>query len=93
MTVMTPTQRRLARHALGLPNTRNRSYRNSFLATYCSGHYDQWIAMTEAGLAYHGVLHTPAGCKHQMRRFWLTCGGAEAALDPGESLCPEDFPQ
>jgi len=49
--------------------------------------------MAEAGLADHGVLHTPAGFKHQMRRFWLTRAGAEAALDPGETLCPEDFPE
>jgi hypothetical protein len=93
MTAITPTQRRLARHALGLPNARNRSYRNRFIATCCPGDYDHWMAMTEAGLADHGTLHTPAGFKHPVRRFWLTPEGAKAALEPGETLEPEDFPE
>lgn len=82
---MTPRQRELARHALGLPNDRRRSYRNRFLA---GGLCEDWNAMTAAGLA-------EAGQPDDLGRtwFWLTRAGAEAALDRGEMLCPEDFPQ
>ena len=32
---MTPKQRKLARHALGLPNAKRQSFRNRFVASYC----------------------------------------------------------
>ncbi|MAK86532.1 MAG: hypothetical protein CMK96_06240 [Pseudomonas sp.] len=90
---MTPEQRALARHALGLPNRRRRSYRNSYSASYSpGGAYDLWSDMVDAGLAER--YPTITGSAHRkMARFWLTDAGARAALDPGESLCPEDFPQ
>lgn len=77
-------QIRLARHALGLPNDRRQSYRNRFLA---GGEHAEWRAMEAAGLA---EADTTGG--KGMTWFWLTREGAEAALEPGESLCPEDFP-
>ena len=85
---MTPTQRKLARHALGLPNATRVSYRNRYVADYAPGVYDQWAEMTEAGLAEMAPAVIPG-----QRRFWLTEIGALLALEPGEMLCPEDFPE
>jgi hypothetical protein len=85
---MTPTQRRLARHALGLPNSRRCSYRNRFIAAYAPGAYDEWCRMEDAGLAERSRNIRDSATV----RFWLTESGARAALNPGETLCPEDFP-
>jgi hypothetical protein len=85
---MTPRQRKLARHALGLPNAARRSYRNHYVAAYAAGPYDDWAAMVDAGEA--GAA--PA-IRNGRQRFWLTEKGARAALDPGETLCHEDFPE
>jgi hypothetical protein len=83
---MTRRQRQLARNALGMPNRRRRSYRNYYLAACAPGPYDEWLRMVDAGMAEQGPGIN--GC----RAFWLTRAGAEAALEPGETLCPEDFP-
>lgn len=89
---MTPKQRKLARHALGLPNRDRRSYRNRFVAAYAPGDYDEWAKMVDAGLAEcHGTYQRTAGANAVA--FWLTHAGARAALEPGESLDPEDFPE
>lgn len=84
---LTHAQRALARHALGLPNARQRSYRNTYVAAYCPGSYDDWLRMVDSGAA----LASPRIIA-KTRRFWLTVDGANAALDSGESLDPEDFP-
>lgn len=73
-----------ARRALGLPNRHKRSYRNHF----CGLSHPDWEAMTERGLATVR-RSAEAGGYHTWR---LTRAGAEAALLPGEALCPEDFP-
>ena len=86
---MTPKQKRLARHAIGLPNARNISYRNRFVCSFAPGDYDQWIDMLEAGLADA----MPLKSSDMFRRFWLTPEGAKVALEPGERLDPEDFPE
>lgn len=80
-TQLTPEQLPLARHALGLPNDRGRSYRNRY---HVSGGDRQaaWIAMVDSGLA----------TREGSRGFSLTEAGARAALKPGETLCLEDFP-
>lgn len=84
---MTPGQKRLARNALGLPNDDRRSYRNRFHANRVGNEHARWLEMVTAGRAKH---HTnPNG---PLDFFWLTRTGAEAALEPGETLCPEDFP-
>jgi hypothetical protein len=80
---VSPEQRRLARHALGLPNDMRRSYRNRFYAI--AGH-SEWGAMVTAGLA------EASEAAHGMQWFGLTRAGAAVALDRGETLCPEDFP-
>ena len=72
--------------------TRRQSYRNRFIASYQpGGDYDQWSAMADAGLAERARVMTGPD-ERQTARFWLTEAGARTALDPGETLCPEDFP-
>lgn len=85
---MSPEQRELARHALGLPNKRWRSYRNHFVTGPGSKDYDNWAAMVEAGEARRRPGSPLSGGDDI---FWLTRAGAEAALDPRERLDPEDF--
>lgn len=82
---MTPAQRKLARHALGLPNSSGRSRRNRYLAPCTPGPYDEWARMADAGLAYMGYR------SKSMVWFHLTREGAEAALGPRETLDPEDW--
>lgn len=84
---MTPRQKTLERHALGLPNLRRESYRNRYAAPYCGGVYDEWARMVEAGLA-----DASPHVFHGMRVFYLTDTGARAALEPDEVLSREDFP-
>ena len=84
---LTDRQRVLARQALGLPNMQKRSIANAYTCPYAPGTYDQWSVMVDAGFAHCGPI-----VKGE-RRFWLTRGGAEQALEPGETLCPEDFPK
>lgn len=86
---MTPAQRELARHALGLPNQARRSFRNRYYAA-AGGHCAaQWQEMVESGEAEGGEPSRPVSSLF----FCLTRKGAELALDPRESLCPEDFPR
>lgn len=77
---MSPKQRELARHALGLdnPDAKGRSYRNRYVSY--TGH-PEWDAMVKSGEA----------CL-EVNTYYLRREGAEAALNPGESLDPEDFP-
>lgn len=83
---LTPAQRRLARHALGLPNRRRISYRNHYVAPYVpGGPFDVWNDMVCRGLA-------DSISRRGTVRFWLTRLGATLALEPGERLCPEEFP-
>lgn len=94
---MTPRQRTLARHALGLPNARMRSYRNRFVASYATGgDYDQWRRMVDRGLAERSDTPMQSGASNRgiasiSYLFWLTQKGALAALVAGETLDPEDF--
>lgn len=84
---MTPRQKELARHALGLPNERKRSYRNRFFTapTIANPDFVDWSSMVAIGCA-RGVRETDL-----LAHFWLTRKGAEAALEKGESLDLEDF--
>lgn len=85
---MTAEQRDLARHALGLPNRRKRSYRNHFVTGEGSTDHHHWIAMVMAGLARRRAGGPLTGGDDL---FSLTKEGATAALDKGERLDPEDF--
>ena len=84
---MTPDQRKLARHALGLdnPDAKGQSYRNRYYASVGHPAWDNWHAMVGAGSANADDQSTTT-------LFSLTRAGAIAALDPGETLDPEDFP-
>lgn len=85
---MTPEQKELARHALGLPNKAKKSYRNRYV---CAEDEPNWSAMVEQGLATMRAASTlPFGGN---ACFYLTLAGAKAALDDGEKLCDEDFPE
>ena len=85
----TKQQRDLARHALGLPNRRKQSYRNSFITGPGSIDYDAWMAMVGMRAA---VQHAGSPLTGGDPCFVLTRGGAEMALNDGEKLDPEDFP-
>lgn len=81
----TDRQRQLARQALGL-NYRMVSYRNRHFLYPGSVIHSVWLDMVAMGAAQRS--DHPSGMDH----FSLTHAGAEAALEWGESLCPEDFP-
>jgi len=88
---MTPEQRKLARHALGLPNKTNRSYRNYFTTRKVTPDHAAWKSMAGAGWAYKAPRSWVARSDTEV--FILTRAGALLALDEGESLDPEDFPE
>ena len=86
---MSPEQRELARHALGLPNKRRESFRNHYAIDAGCPDHDLWLAMVAAGEARRRANVAWMG---GMDQFWLTRSGAESALEPKERLDPEDFP-
>lgn len=88
---MTPKQKKLARHALGLDNpaARKRSYRNRYIVGTGGGGYSVWMRMVRDGLA---IRERHGAHSNDRWLFSLTAAGAKAALEDGESLCPEDFP-
>lgn len=86
---MTPGQRELARHALGLPNSRGQSYRNRFVAGIGHPDFFDWCVMVIDGNATYRLPHTvPFGGD---AIFYLTDAGAKTALARRETLDPEDF--
>jgi hypothetical protein len=85
---MTPEQRKLARHALGLPNGQKRSYRNRFYAAVGSEDEARWIGPCAQGMAVRSPCSSPT-----LIFFCLTRKGAESALAKGEKLDLEDFPE
>lgn len=82
---MTPEQRKMARHALGLPNERNATYRNRYFAAAGTSKEDAWNDLVAQGLAERGDGIRNIG-------FGLTVAGARMVLEPPEFLCHEDFP-
>jgi hypothetical protein len=86
---VTARQRELARHALGLTDGRTRSYRNAFVCGKSHPDFADWKRMVRKGLASGRSGKAMFGGDDV---FWLTRKGAQAALGPGESLDPEDFP-
>jgi len=88
MDALTPKQRELARHALGLPNKKRKSYRNHFVTGKSSSDYPHWQEMVAAGFAaVRGGNELTGGDD----LFRLTKKGALAALNQREHLDPEDF--
>jgi len=86
---MSETQRNLARHALGLSRSKV-SYRNHFVTEKGSTNYDHWVAMVAIGAARQINGNALSGGDDV---FWLTRDGAKYALNDGENLSAEDFPQ
>lgn len=87
--MMSPEQRNLARHTLGLdnPDAKGRSYRNRF---YANRGHQSWDPLHDmVGEGWMNLEDTPNG---KQTLFWLTTRGAMLALDPGETLDREDFP-
>lgn len=87
---MTPEQIELARHALGLPNERSKAYRNHFVCGPGHSDYDNWVAMTDAGLA-KSRKGTPLSGGEPV--FWLTLKTATSVLAKGECLDMANFPE
>lgn len=83
---MTPEQKEMARHALGLPNASKRSYRNRYVVSRDSADWKALVAAGDAGIVTDGYVVPTA-------LFYLTEKGARAALENGESLDLEDFPK
>lgn len=83
---MTPEQRKMARHALGLKDGRTVSYRNRYAAALGTTIELEWDEMVQRGWAERGADGTT------IVRFCLTEAGAQAVLEPGERLDREDFP-
>lgn len=83
---MTPFQRKMARHALGLDGERRRSYRNRYFTSVDTPSEDEWNDLCRRGLAER---EKGSG---KLVHFYLTDEGARKALDEGETLDPEDFP-
>lgn len=88
-TGLTKAQRELARHALGLTNGRTISYRNRFVTGGGCADHQEWMQMVRNGFAGRRAGVAMFGGDDL---FWLTLVGAQAALHPGETLDPEDFP-
>lgn len=85
---LTQEQVKLARHALGLTNSKT-SFRNHFVTSPGNDDHKSWDDMVNKGFADVKRKHIlSAG----MDCFWLTSVGAKAVLKCGEKLCKEDFP-
>lgn len=80
---MTPEQRRLARHALGLDNSKT-VYRNRYIAARLSQDDSAWSQLCDEGLAVHVRIDEAT------RTYALTLRGAIAAMERHETL-PRDF--
>lgn len=85
---LTPREKELARHALGLDGRRKRSCRNGVRVVASTAHGKAWTGLVERGLA---KSYRAKGAR--ITDFYLTRAGAEAALNPDESLDEEDFPK
>jgi len=82
---MTPKQRNLARHALGLPNKEKMAYRNHYCIGADSPDYPQWegLVLKKMAVKSHG------GENWSGDFFYLTFSGAKAALWGDEHLSRE----
>lgn len=92
MAEMNIDQYKMARHALGLPNKGRKSYRNRYTAGVLSRAFEAWGALVDAGLATAHPHDIDGEQRCGLVTFCLTRAGAEAALERGERLDPEDFP-
>lgn len=87
---MTPEQKALARHALGLPNVLGLSYRNHYVTGPGSVDYAQWMDLVKSG---HAKWRAGSELSGGDPVFWLTRAGAKLVLRGDECLREEDFPE
>lgn len=88
--MVTPEQRKIARHALGLdnPDAKGKSYRNRY---YASRGHSAWTDLhVMVGAGWMNLEDEP---QSRDTLFYLTTAGALLALDLGEKLDREDFPR
>jgi hypothetical protein len=85
---VTPKQRELIRHALGLPNDRNESYRNHFCAGLGHDDWKDWLDMVARGLA----VRRESGNWGGDSMFHVKLETALFVREPHEHLSPEDVP-
>lgn len=83
---MTPAQRELARHALGLPNKKHTTNRNYYCIGKGGDGYTDWEDLVSKGLAIKRRVPHFGGDD----LFYLTLEGARLARDPKEHLSRED---
>ncbi len=84
--LMSPLQREMARHALGLPNPQRESYRNHYCIEPGGAEYDAWMDLVERNLAVR--RKNPGWLSGDM--FYLTLAGALDAREGQEHLGRED---
>lgn len=87
---MSDRQREMARHALGFPNKRGRSYRNHYCIGPDEDGYDAWLDLVTKGLAHWRPYRNSNGAGVGFHMFYLTHRGALLARQPNEHLSPED---
>ncbi len=87
MAALPPNTRAVARHALGLPNGAHESYRNFYVCPRAAEAHAGWSELVDGGLA--ALVRND----RSYIAYALTRAGAELALDPGETLSPESFPE
>jgi hypothetical protein len=68
----------------------NQPYRNHFVTGAGCTDHPEWNTMVEAG---HAKVRRNVLAMGGDDLFWLTLQGAKAALNDGEMLNPEDFPE
>lgn len=83
---MTEKQKQLARHALGLPNPQNTTYRNHFCIGEGGDGYADWEDLVFKGLA----VKATGGANWSGDFFYLTLEGARDVLLPHEHVSRED---
>lgn len=83
---MNSRQLEMARHALGLPNRQNTSYRNHYCIDKEGDGYADWEDLVSKGFA----VKATGGKQWSGDFFYLTLTGAKAALLPHEHISRED---
>jgi hypothetical protein len=83
---LTEKQRDFARHALGLPNKNNMTYRNHFCVGEGGDGYEDWEDLVSKGMAVKAI----GGSGWVGDFFYLTLEGARAVLLPKEHISRED---
>ena len=84
--MMSERQTMFARHALGLPNDKNMTYRNHFCIGQGGDGYEDWQELVKQGFA----VFASGGDNWCGDFFYLTLEGARAVLLPKEHISRED---